>query len=105
MDRESGVWRHFFNAAVCQAQLDQPNNAVTTLELAAANFGDARIFGWVSAPQFDPVREDDLFSGFQRRVTQIAQAKAQKKIEVDEKPVLAPAAPTLPTGDALQLKK
>lgn len=105
MDRESDVWQHFFNAAVCQAQLEQPNKTVTTLEVAAANFGDARIFGWVGASQFDPVREDDLFSGFQQRVTRIAQGKAQKKIEVEEEPVLAPVAPTIPAGDALQLKK
>ena len=47
----------------------------------------------------------DLFSGFQQRVTQIAQGKAQKKIEAEERPILGPVAPTLPSGDALQLKK
>lgn len=101
MDLEPESWRHFFNAAVCQAQLNQPENTVRTLELAAAHFGDAQVYGWVGASQFDPVRQTVLFNGFEQRVAQIAQRKVQKKIE-KEKEVFAPAGPALPTGEALK---
>jgi len=68
MDREPKVWPHFFQAAVCQAQLAMSRNVVTTLELAAANFGDQRVFEWIGKVEFDQVREDDLFRGFVQRV-------------------------------------
>lgn len=104
MDKEPANWRYFFNAAVCQAQLGQLNNTVKTLELAASRFGDARVYSWTGAAQFDPVRGEDLFVGFHNRVAQISQRKEQKKIE-REAPKFAPAAPALPSGNLLKVSK
>jgi tetratricopeptide (TPR) repeat protein len=101
MDLQAGEWSYFFNAAVCQAQLRKAENSVMTLELAAANFGDARVYGWVGAPYFDPIRDNDLFNGFQQRIAQVSQSKVRKKITVDA-PVLAPAPSALPSADALK---
>lgn len=90
MALESGEWRYFFNVAVCQAQLGRAEGAVTTLELAAAHFGDARISGWVSDSEFDPVREDYLFAEFEKRVAQVVRRKGEKKID-QRKGLLVPA--------------
>jgi tetratricopeptide (TPR) repeat protein len=102
MDVEDTDWNHFFQAAVCQSQLSRSDEVVRTLELASVKFNEMQVYGWTGSSLFDPVRESNIFVGFQQRVALIAQRGARRKIEEEAKPAFAPVGPAVPNLDLLK---
>ncbi|AKJ64252.1 tetratricopeptide repeat protein [Kiritimatiella glycovorans] len=85
MELQPDEWRHYYRAAVCNAQMEKPVQSVIALELASSNFGDARVIAWLGVDEFNPIRESHLFQGFAQRMVQGSKAGEMASAEEAQK--------------------